>query len=110
MNARLGELDVHPTSASFPNMQAMPRSHAEACISQAFAYEKKRWDKTHTDPAVKVGDQVLLSTVHSNNLTVNHKVKDPFIGPFTVLRLVGTNVLQPDLHGAYVMICLYKIG
>ena len=101
INARLGKLDIHPTSASFSNMQALARSHAEACISQAFAYEKRRWDKTHTDPEIKVGDQVLLSTVHFNNLTVNHKLKDPFIGPFTVLRLVGPNALELDLHGAY---------
>lgn len=88
-------------STSFSNMQAMARSYAETCISQAFAYEKRRWDKTHKDRKFKVAYHVLLSTVYFDNLMVNHKLKDPFIGPFTVLILVGTNTLKLDLHSAY---------
>lgn len=45
---------------------------------------------------------MLLSTVHFDKLTVNHKSKDTFIGPFTVVKLVGTNTLELELHGAYV--------
>lgn len=101
VNAKLGKLDVHPSSASFSNMQALARSHAEICINQAFAYEKRRWDKSHADPDFKIGDQVLLSTVHFNNLTMSNKLKDPYIGPFTVVRLIGPNALELDLHGAY---------
>jgi hypothetical protein len=48
-----------------------------------------------------VGDQVLLSTVHFNNLNCNQKLKDPFIGPFTVVKMVGTNAAELDLRGAY---------
>ena len=108
VNARLGKLDIHPTSASFSNMQALARSRAEACISQAFSYEKRRWDKTHTDPEIKVGYQVVLSTVHFNHLTVNHKPKDPFIGPFTVL--IGKCEITPAFCGPTPAISVHLSG
>ena len=59
-----------------------------------FAYEKKRWDSSHKEPNIQVGDLVLISTVHFNNLNVNAKLKDPFIGPFLVIGLVGTECNQ----------------
>jgi hypothetical protein len=100
-NKKLGKLDVHPSAGNFSHMQELARAHAAECISKAFAYDKQRWDKTHTAPTFKVGDEVLLSTVHFNNLNTNQKLKDPFIGPFTVVKMVGTNAAELDLHGAY---------
>ena len=53
------------------------------------------------EPKFKIGDQVLVSTVNFHNLTTNQKLKDPFIGPFPVLELVGKNALRLELHGAF---------
>ena len=101
LNNKLSKMDVHPASASFSDMQARARDHAKNCISEAFAYEKKRWDNTHKEPNIQVGDLVLISTVHFNNLNVNAKLKDPFIGPFPVTELIGSNAIRVELHGAY---------
>ena len=101
LNNKLGKMDVHPASASFSHMQARAREHAKQCISEAFAYEKRRWDSSHKEPNIQVGDLVLISTVHFNNLNLNAKLKDPFIGPFPVIGLVGQNAIRVELHGAY---------
>ena len=101
LNSKLGKLDIHPASSSFSHMQAMARAHAEDCIEQAFQYEKNRWDKTHKESDIEVGDQVLLSTINFNNLNTNIKLKDPFVGPFIVLKNVGPNTLELDLYGPY---------
>ena len=101
LNKQLGKLDIHPSSSVFFHLQALARDHAKNCISTAFAYEKKRWDKSHVEPVFKVGDQVLVSTVNIHNLGTNQKLKDPFIGPFPVLELVGKNALRLELHGAF---------
>ena len=66
-NKKLGKLDVHPSAGNFSHMQELARAHAAECISKAFAYDKQRWDKTHTAPTFKVGDEALLSTVHFND-------------------------------------------
>lgn len=39
-----------------------------------------------------------MSTVHVNNLNVNEKLKDPFIGPG--IELVGKNAIRVELHDA----------
>ena len=82
-------------------MQAMARDHAKECISTAFAYEKKKWDKSHLELSFKVGDQVLVSTVNFHNLTTNQELKHPFIGPFPIIELIGRNALRLELHGAF---------
>ncbi|KAG0151649.1 hypothetical protein CROQUDRAFT_23131, partial [Cronartium quercuum f. sp. fusiforme G11] len=64
------------------------------CISSAFPYEKRRWDKSHVEPTSKVGDELLVSTLHFNNFTTNAKLKDPFIRPFTVIELVGKKQVE----------------
>ena len=101
LNNKLSKMDIHPASAYFSDIQARAREHAKQCISGAFAYEKKRWDSSHKEPNIQVGDLVLISTVHFNNLNVNAKLKDPFIGPFPVMGLVGKNAIRVELHGAY---------
>ena len=101
LNNNLGKLDLHLSSSSFSHVQAMARDHAKECVSTAFAYEKKKWDKSHLEPSFKAGNQVLVSTVNFHNLTTNQKLKDPFIGPFPIIELVGKNALRLELHGAF---------
>ena len=109
LNNKLGKLDLHPSSSSFSHMQAMARDHAKECISTAFAYEKKKWDKSHLEPSFKVGDQVLVSAVNFHNLTTNQKFKDPFIGRFPIIELIGKNALRLEFHGLSLEDTLYSL-
>ena len=60
-----------------------------------------RWDKTHTEPDFKIGDQVLISTVNFNNLQGPKKLQDSFVGPFVVTKLHGRNAVEVILTGEF---------
>ncbi|MBW0577367.1 hypothetical protein O181_117082 [Austropuccinia psidii MF-1] len=49
------------------------------------------------EPDFKGGDQVLVSTRNLNNLKGPKKMRDSFVGPFTIIRLVGKNVVEIKL-------------
>ncbi|MBW0487052.1 hypothetical protein O181_026767 [Austropuccinia psidii MF-1] len=70
---------------------------ATKCIAEAKEYNKQRWDKSHMEPDFKVGDQVLVSTLNFNNLKVPEKMRDSFVGPFTIIKLIGTNSVEVKL-------------
>ncbi|MBW0565664.1 hypothetical protein O181_105379 [Austropuccinia psidii MF-1] len=70
---------------------------AAKCIAEAKEYNKQRWDKTHMEPDFKEGDQVLVSTLNFNNLKGPKKMRDSFVGPFTIIKLIGKNVLEVKL-------------
>ncbi|MBW0469665.1 hypothetical protein O181_009380 [Austropuccinia psidii MF-1] len=48
-------------------------------------------------PDFKEGDQVLVSTLSFNNLKGPNKMTDSFVGPFTIIKLVGKNVVDVRL-------------
>ncbi|MBW0477536.1 hypothetical protein O181_017251 [Austropuccinia psidii MF-1] len=60
------------------------------CIAEAKEYNKQRWDKTHMEPDFKEGDQVLVSALKFNNLKGPKKMRDSFLGPFTIIKLIGS--------------------
>ncbi|MBW0565578.1 hypothetical protein O181_105293 [Austropuccinia psidii MF-1] len=66
-------------------------------ISEAKDYNKQRWDKTHMEPEFKEGDQVLVSTLNFNNLKGPKKMRDSFVGPFTIIKLIGKNSVEVKL-------------
>ncbi|MBW0576679.1 hypothetical protein O181_116394 [Austropuccinia psidii MF-1] len=66
------------------------------CISEAKIYNKQRYYKTHMEPDFK-GDQVLVSTLNFNNLKGQEKIRDSFVGPFTVIKLIGKNAVEVRL-------------
>ncbi|MBW0578127.1 hypothetical protein O181_117842 [Austropuccinia psidii MF-1] len=70
---------------------------ASKCIAEAKDYNKKRWDKTHMEPEFKEGDQVLVSTLNLNNLKGPKKMRDSFVGRFTIIQLVGKNAVEVKL-------------
>ncbi|MBW0591956.1 hypothetical protein O181_131671 [Austropuccinia psidii MF-1] len=70
---------------------------ASKCIAEAKDYNKQRWDKTHMEADFKEGDQVLVSTLNFKNLKVPKKLRDSFIGPFTIIKLVGKNAVEVKL-------------
>ncbi|MBW0558417.1 hypothetical protein O181_098132 [Austropuccinia psidii MF-1] len=70
---------------------------AARCIAEANEYNKQRRDKTHMEPEFKEGDQVLVSTLNFNNLKGLNKMRDSFVGPFTIIKLIGRNEVEVKL-------------
>ncbi|MBW0500327.1 hypothetical protein O181_040042 [Austropuccinia psidii MF-1] len=66
-------------------------------IAEEKEYNKQRWDKTHMEPDFKEGDQVLVSTLNFNNLKGPKKMRDSFLGPFTIIKLIGKNAVEVKL-------------
>ncbi|MBW0500389.1 hypothetical protein O181_040104 [Austropuccinia psidii MF-1] len=49
------------------------------------------------EPDFKEGDQVLVSTINFNSLKGPKKMRDSFVGPFTIIKLVGKNTVEVRL-------------
>ncbi|MBW0540279.1 hypothetical protein O181_079994 [Austropuccinia psidii MF-1] len=49
------------------------------------------------EPDFKEGYQVLVSTLNFNNLKGPNKMRDTFVGPFTIIRFIGINVVEVKL-------------
>ncbi|MBW0504999.1 hypothetical protein O181_044714 [Austropuccinia psidii MF-1] len=49
------------------------------------------------EPDFKEGDQVLFSTLNFNNLNGPKKMRDSFLGPFTITKLIGKNAVEVKL-------------
>ncbi|MBW0491172.1 hypothetical protein O181_030887 [Austropuccinia psidii MF-1] len=73
------------------------RDTAARCIAEAKEYSKQRWDKSHMEPYFKEGDLVLVSTLNFNNLKGPKKMRDSFVGPFTIIKLIGKNEVEVKL-------------
>ncbi|MBW0499772.1 hypothetical protein O181_039487 [Austropuccinia psidii MF-1] len=70
---------------------------AAKCISEAKKYNKQRYEKTHMEPDFKEGDQVLMSTLNFNNTKGPKKMKYSFLGPFTIIKLIGKDAVEVRL-------------
>ncbi|MBW0461830.1 hypothetical protein O181_001545 [Austropuccinia psidii MF-1] len=46
------------------------------------------------EPDFKEGDQVLVSTLNFNNLKGPNKMRDSFVGTFTIINLIGENAVE----------------
>ncbi|MBW0490597.1 hypothetical protein O181_030312 [Austropuccinia psidii MF-1] len=49
------------------------------------------------EPDFKEGDQVLVSTLSFNNLKGPKKMRDSFLGPFNIIKLIGKNAVEVKL-------------
>ncbi|MBW0463617.1 hypothetical protein O181_003332 [Austropuccinia psidii MF-1] len=49
------------------------------------------------EPEFKEGDQVLVSTLSFNNLKGARKMRESFLGPSTIIRLIGENAVEVKL-------------
>ncbi|MBW0518144.1 hypothetical protein O181_057859 [Austropuccinia psidii MF-1] len=67
------------------------------CIAEAKEYNKQRWDKSHMECEFREGDQVLVSILKFNNLKGPKKMRDSFLGPFTIIKLIGKNAVKVKL-------------
>ncbi|MBW0593370.1 hypothetical protein O181_133085 [Austropuccinia psidii MF-1] len=96
---RKGFIYIHPTPSSFKIMLYEVKHHAKQSMNDAFDYAKQKWDKSHKVPDFEVGDLVLGSTLKSNNIKVQKKLKYSCVGPFVIIALHGTNAVQVELSG-----------
>ncbi|MBW0522075.1 hypothetical protein O181_061790 [Austropuccinia psidii MF-1] len=90
-------LTIHPTAKDFHDMWKRACETAAKCIDEAKDYNKQRWDKTHMKPDFKEGYKVLVSTLNFNNLKGPKRMRDSFVGPFTIIKLVGKNAVEVKL-------------
>ncbi|MBW0482099.1 hypothetical protein O181_021814 [Austropuccinia psidii MF-1] len=67
---------------------------AARCIAEAKEYNKQRWDKSNMEPSFQEGDQVLLSKFNFNNLKGPKTMRDSFVGPFAIIKLIGKNEVE----------------
>ncbi|MBW0571121.1 hypothetical protein O181_110836 [Austropuccinia psidii MF-1] len=49
------------------------------------------------EPDFKEGDQVLVSTLNFNDLKEPKRMRDSFVGPFTIIKLIGKNAVEVRL-------------
>ncbi|MBW0549636.1 hypothetical protein O181_089351 [Austropuccinia psidii MF-1] len=70
---------------------------AEKLIAEAKEYKKQRYDKTHMELDLKEGDQVSVSTLNFNNPNGPKKMRDSFVGTFTIIELVRENAVEARL-------------
>ncbi|MBW0554765.1 hypothetical protein O181_094480 [Austropuccinia psidii MF-1] len=66
-------------------------------IAETKEYNKQSWDKSHIEPDFKERDQVPVSTLNFNNLTGPKKMRDSFVGPFTIIKLIVKNAVEVKL-------------
>ncbi|MBW0516740.1 hypothetical protein O181_056455 [Austropuccinia psidii MF-1] len=87
-------LTIRPTAKGFHDMWKSPCDTAAICIAEEKEYNKQRWDKTHMEPELKEVVQVLVSTLNFTNIEGPKNMRDSFVGPFTIIKLIGKNVVE----------------
>ncbi|MBW0524113.1 hypothetical protein O181_063828 [Austropuccinia psidii MF-1] len=90
-------LTTHPKPKEFHDMSKRACDTASRCISEETKYNKQRWDKSHMETGFKEGDQVLVSKLSFNKLQGQKKMRDPFIGPCTIIKLIGKSAVKVKL-------------
>jgi hypothetical protein len=70
---------------------------ARISVEQAQARQKRNFDKHHRPLALKVGDQVMLSTEGLQLTKHIGKLTARFIGPFPVIEVVNANAYKIQL-------------
>ncbi|MBW0482513.1 hypothetical protein O181_022228 [Austropuccinia psidii MF-1] len=82
-------LTIHPTAKNFNDIWKRPCDTAAQFIAEAKEYQKQRYEKTHVEPEFKEGAQVLVTTLNVKNLKGTKKMRDSFVGTFTIIKLIG---------------------
>ncbi|MBW0535002.1 hypothetical protein O181_074717 [Austropuccinia psidii MF-1] len=90
-------LTIHPTAKNCHDMWQKPCATAAKCIAEANKYNKKRGDKSHIEPDFKEWYQVSVSTLNFNNVKGLMKVRDSFVGHFTIIKLIGEHAVEVKL-------------
>ncbi|MBW0589363.1 hypothetical protein O181_129078 [Austropuccinia psidii MF-1] len=90
-------LTIHPTAKDLHEVWKRACDTAAKCLAEAKEYNKQRWNKSHMEPDFREGDQVLVSTLSFKNLKGPKKMRDSFVGHFTIIKLVGKNAVGVKL-------------
>ncbi|MBW0490089.1 hypothetical protein O181_029804 [Austropuccinia psidii MF-1] len=90
-------LSVHPTSKDFQVTLKKAFEKAENLIVEAKLYNKQRYYKIHQGPDFKEGDKFLSLTLNVNSLKGPKKMRDFSVGPFNIIRMIGTNAVEVTL-------------
>ncbi|MBW0479371.1 hypothetical protein O181_019086 [Austropuccinia psidii MF-1] len=90
-------LTIHPTNKDFHEMWRRACDTAAKCIAEAKEYNKQRWHKSHMQHYSREVDQVLVYTLNFNNLKGPKKIRDSFLGPLTIIKLIGKNAVEVKL-------------
>ncbi|MBW0553012.1 hypothetical protein O181_092727 [Austropuccinia psidii MF-1] len=53
------------------------------------------------EPDFKEGDQALVSTLKFNNLKGPKKMRDSFVGPLNIIKLIGRYAVEVKLKGEF---------
>ncbi|MBW0516051.1 hypothetical protein O181_055766, partial [Austropuccinia psidii MF-1] len=96
-------LTIHPKAKYFHDMWKRACDTAARCIAEAKEYNKQRWDKSHIEPYFKEGDKLLVSTLNFNNLKGPKKMRESFLGPFTIIKLIGENAVEEKVREEFSM-------
>ncbi|MBW0516492.1 hypothetical protein O181_056207 [Austropuccinia psidii MF-1] len=90
-------LTIHPTAQYFHEMRKRACDTAAKCIAEEKEYNKKTWDKSDMEPKFKEGDKVSVSTLNFNKPKGTKKMRDSFVGPFTIMKLIGKTSVEGEL-------------
>ncbi|MBW0499296.1 hypothetical protein O181_039011 [Austropuccinia psidii MF-1] len=93
-NLKKNLLTIHPTAKDFHQMWKKACDTTAKCIAEEKEYNKQRWEKSHMEPDFKEGAQVLVSKLNFNNLKGPKEMRDSFVGPFTIIKLIGKNAVE----------------
>jgi hypothetical protein len=61
----------------------------------------KYYDKKHKERTYAVGERVMLSIKNIRMRKASKKLADRYVGPFTILKVIGKNAYQLDLPKSY---------
>ncbi|MBW0470398.1 hypothetical protein O181_010113 [Austropuccinia psidii MF-1] len=86
-------LTINPKAKHFHDLWKKACDTASKCIAEAKDYNKQKYDRTCMEPDIKLGDQVLVSTLEFNNFKGPKEMTDSFLGPFTIIKLIGKNAV-----------------
>ncbi|MBW0481771.1 hypothetical protein O181_021486 [Austropuccinia psidii MF-1] len=96
-------LTIYPTAKHFHDMWERSCDTAARCIAEARGYNKPRWEESHIESDFKEWNQVLVSTLNFHNLKGPKKMRDSFVGPFTIVKLIGKNPVEVKLTEEFSM-------
>ncbi|MBW0504452.1 hypothetical protein O181_044167 [Austropuccinia psidii MF-1] len=87
-------LNIHPTAIDLHEMWKRACDTSAKLISDAKEYNKQRYDKTHMEPDFKERNKLLVSTLKFDKLKSPKKMRDPFVGPINIIKLIGKNAVE----------------
>ncbi|MBW0498421.1 hypothetical protein O181_038136 [Austropuccinia psidii MF-1] len=90
-------LTIHLTAKDFHEIRKRACAKAAKRIAEEKEYNKQMWDKSPMEPDFKEGDRVVVSTLNFNNLKGPKKMRDSFLGPFTIIKLIGKHSVEVKL-------------